>query len=381
MARPKIYRCKISVNLSLIFLGPQPRDVNVQHLIALDYALRHSGDQKDILMKALKILTIAALSGSSLTPTVIAPAFAITASSTTTNTMTSTCAADIASYASAVLHDGTPSFTTQVDETGYVDGTPTEVAGTRVETPGTRIGTGSATYTGLSIAGNPYRTGGSVNLFGDQVATQKNWSNSEYDYTAQFATVTTFSYECQVTQQTETYHPAVTIPGRPALGSYIVDPALIGAPQYNAQLQACNAFNAQAPVAPDYSAPGFWGNPTQGPCVFEEISPAVDPVNEPEYWTPNAPIDRVDLLTTHTVDETNFATNSGRELNGGPWTQAGSWFVSKVVVCNSPLKLPGTWRPQNGYVGTKCTTTYFYSAPWGGGSQTSNGTYISVPGV
>lgn len=332
-------------------------------------------------MKTLKVLTIAALCGSSLSPALIAPAFAVTASPTTASTMASTCAADLAPYAGVLLHDGTPSFTTQVVETGSVDGTPTEVGGTRVETPGTRIGTGTATYTGLSIAGDPYRTGGSVNLFGDQVATQKNWPNSEYDFTAEFATVTTFSYECQVTQQTETYNPAVNIPGRPALGFYIVDPALLGTPQYNAQLQACNAFNAQAPVAPDYTAPGFWGNSPQGNCVFEETSPAVDPIFEPESWTPNAPIDRLDLLTTHTVDETNFATDGGRELDGGSWSEAGNWFVGKVVVCNSPTKLPGTWRPQNGYAGTKCNTTYFNSAPWGGGSQTSNGTYISVPGV
>jgi hypothetical protein len=69
-----------------------------------------------------------------------------------------------------------------------------------------------------------------------------------------------------------------------------------------------------------------------------------------------------------------------------PVTQMGNWFVGKVVVCISPSKtvkggVPGAWQNHNGYTGTKCNTTWFNMAPWGGGSQDSNGTYISVPGV
>jgi hypothetical protein len=330
-------------------------------------------------MKTTKILMIIAMCGSSLSPAMVTPAFAISASGTTTAAMSAQCTSDLGSNAAVLLHDGSPSFSTEVVETGSVDGAPTEVSGTRVETPGSRFGTGAATYSGISIAGNPYRTGGSVNMFGDQVATQKNWANSEFDFTAQYATVTTFSYECHVTQQTETYHPAVHIPGHGVLGYYIVDPDSHG--NEEAAQRSCDAFNAQAPVAPDYTAPGFWGVSPHGNCVFVQTSPAVDPVDEAEYWTPNAPINRTDLLTAHTVDETNTAAGTGHETNGGPFTQTGSWFVAKVVVCISPTKLPGTWRTQNGYTGTKCNTTYFNTAPWGGGSQTSNGTYISVPGV
>ena len=337
---------------------------------------------KETTMKMIKLLVSTALVATSFTPAFVTPAYAITPSSATTNTETSTCAADLGSNAGVLLHDGTHSFTTEVFETGQVDGAPTEVLGSRVETPGSRFGTGSATYSGLSIATvNPYRIGGSVNMFGDRVATQKNWANSEYDFTANFDTVTTISYTCEVTQQTETYHPAVNIPGRPALGSYIVDPALIGTPQYNAQLQACNAFNAQAPQAPDYSAPGFWGKSPQGNCVFEETSPAIDPVFEAEFWTLDAPIDRTNLDTFHTVAETNTAAGNGHEANAGPWTQAGSWFVAQVVICISPKKLPGIWTQQNGYTGAKCTTAWFNTNNWSHGSQTSNGTYISVPAI
>jgi hypothetical protein len=330
-------------------------------------------------MKITKILMMAALCGSSLSSIVAAPAYAATPSGAATAAMATQCTMDLGANAGVLLHDGTPSFTTEVVETGSVDGMPTEVPGSRAETPGTRFGTGSATYSGLSIAGNPYRTGGSVNMFGDQVATQKNWSNSEYDFTAQYATVTTFSYECHVTQQTETYHPAVHIPGHPVLGYYVVDPDANG--NEEAAQNSCNAFNAQAPVAPLWTAPGYWGASPHGNCVFVQTAEATDDVDEPEYWTLNAPIDRSDLTTMHSLQETNYATGNGHEANAGPWTQAGSWFVAKVVVCISPTKLPGTWRTQNGYVGTKCNTAYFNTAPWGGGSQTSNGTYISVPGI
>lgn len=327
-------------------------------------------------MKSIKLLTMAALCASSLTPVAfVAPAMA--QSATTSGTMASTCAADLAGLVNTAdtLHDGTPVWSTEVVQTGSVDGPATEVPGTRIETAGTRFGTGSATYSNLAISGNPFRTGGSVNMFGDQVATLKHWSNSEYDFTAQFATVTTFSYNCEVTQESETYHPAV--PGHPVLGYYVVDPDFHG--NEEAAQNSCNAFNAQAPVAPDWIAPGFWGDTPHGNCVFIKTADAVE--DQPEYWTRNDSIARPDLGTSHTVDETNYAEGSGHEVNGGPWTQSGNWFVAKVVVCISPKRLPGIWTQQNGYTGTRCNTAWFNVAPWGGGSQTSNGTYISVPGT
>lgn len=335
-----------------------------------------------------KIFTAAVMCATALSPIGITPAFAVTPSSTTATTMESTCTSDLGGNATVLLHDGTPAFSTMVENTGSVDGTPIEVADSRVETADTRFGTGTVTFTDLAISGRPYRTGGSVNLFGDQVATHKNFSNSEYDFTADYSTLTTFSYACHVSQETEEFHPAVHIPGRPALGFYIVDPELIDTPQYNAQLQACNAFNAQAPVAPDYKAPGFWGRSPQGNCVFQQTDPAIDPVDELEYYTPGPTLARPDLDTIHMVDETNIAEDvMGHEVNGGPFTLTGNFLAAQVVICISPKKLPGIWTTQNGYSGEDlvgpaagCNTPYFKVAPYGGGSQTSNGTYISVPG-
>jgi len=40
------------------------------------------------------------------------------------------------------------------------------------------------------------------------------------------------------------------------------------------------------------------------------------------------------------------------------------------VVCNSPGKKGGTWTAQNGWTDmTKCTTTYFNSAPYISGAN------------
>lgn len=323
----------------------------------------------------MKILTIIALCGSSLSPVLVTPAWAITPLGATTTAMAAECTADLGANAAVTLHDSSQAFSTVVIETGQVDGSPTEVSNTRVETPGSRFGTGTPTYSNVQIVGNPFRNGGSVNMFGDQVATNKNWPNSEYDFTANFSTVTTISYNCQVSEVTETYHPAVHIPGHKVLGFYYVDPA---APGNSAGHQnACDSFNSTGDSLP------FWGDP-QAQCLFQKTGDAVDPVDEDEYWTNNAPIARPDLNTSNTIDETNVASGTGHETNGGPFTEIGNWLAGKVVVCISPSKTvkggtPGAWANHNGYIGNKCTTAWFNIAPWGGGSQTSNGTYISVP--
>ena len=317
----------------------------------------------DITMKIINLLASTALVATSFTPLFVAPAFAsILPSSATTSTMASTCAADLAPYAGVMLHNGTLAYFTEVVETGQIDGPATEVAGSRIETPGSRFGTGTATYSNLSISGSPFRTGGSVNMFGDQVATHKNWAGSEYDFTANYSTTTTVSYACHVTQLTETYVPAV--PGHVVEGYYV--------------------NNGTNPSGGGGSCAGLSSNNPHfgedlGNCIFMKTADAVE--GTPESWTLNAPVDRTDLTHAHTVDETNTATGNGHEVNGGPFTQIGSWLAGKVVICISPKKLPGTWTTQNGYIGNKCNTAYFYTAPWGGGSQTSNGTYISVPGV
>ena len=345
-------------------------------------------------MRRIRILAIVALCTSSITPMGIAPAIAQNGS--TLAAMDNTCAADLALVpgAATLLHDGTAVFTTDTVVGGSVVGSPAEVPGSRVETANSRFGTGTPTYSDVQIVGAPFRNGGSVNLFGDQVAKNKNWPNSEYDFTADFATVTTWSFNCNVSQATETYFPAVHIPGTPVQGYYINCDFGHGQGNDNGgtcedvgQPQgSCAAHNATGPSF------GQWGRNTEQ-CKFIKTADAVEAVDEDEYWVTNPNLTpRPDLSTAHTVDETNVAQGTGHEANGGPFTEIGNWLAGKVVVCISPSKVvkggvPGGWLPHNGYNGGNlvgpaagCNTPYFKIAPWGGGSQTSNGTYISVPG-
>lgn len=81
------------------------------------------------------------------------------------------------------------------------------------------------------------------------------------------------------------------------------------------------------------------------------------------------------------VTQNQTDTLDGFEANGGPITIGGDIVLGQVVVCISPTRNPGTWRVQNGYGGANCNTNYFRTAPWGSGSRTRNGTYISVPPV
>jgi hypothetical protein len=217
-------------------------------------------------------------------------------------------------------------------------------------------GHGTFTPSDPYIAGDPYRIGGSVNMFGIQRASAATWSNSRYDYTADFETTFTYSFNCTMTELVHI----------PVEGRYVVDPELIGTPQAEAVLQACNAFNDAHDAGADQ---GFWGNSPQGNCVFEVETPAHDEeqARDDEAGTP--------------VNEIQTDTLQGHEENGGPVEVTGDLFVGQVVVCISPKKPTpgGTWQTQNGYTGNKCTTTYFNEGHWDHGSQTSNGTYISVP--
>lgn len=340
-------------------------------------------------MRRTRILAIIALCTPTFTPIMIAPALA--QSTTTEGLMGTQCTTDLGTVPGfqSFLHDGTPVWSTEVGVTGHVDGAPSEVPNTRVETPGSRFGTGTPTYSNVQIVGNPFRTGGSVNMFGDQVAKNKNWPNSEFDFTAQYATVTTYSYNCNVSQATETYFPAVHIPGHKVQGYYIN--CDFGHGQGNDNGGTCEDVGQPQGSCAAHNSTGdslpFWGQNTEQ-CKFIKTGDAVDPVDEDEYWVTDAALTpRPDLSTTHSQNETNYAQGNGHEANGGPFTEVGNWLAGKVVICISPTKNPGAWRVQNGYGGGSltgpaagCNTSYFKVAPWGGGSQTSNGTYISVPG-
>jgi hypothetical protein len=333
-----------------------------------------------------------ALSSMGSSPAFATPGVASSASSETETAMANQCSVDLGSAVntSATTHDGTPVWSTVVAPGSSSAAAATENGGTRDETPGSRFGTGGATYTNLSIGTDPYRIGGSVNMFGDQVATQKNWSGSEYDFTADYNTVTTFSYACNVSELTEHYVAPTGDHGSPVQGYFAPRDDNDGMHQGQGggdhagdngggnegdHTNACNMYNDHGPTWSQ------WGE-DQGNCMFVVTAPAVPDTYVEGYWVNDGTVDHPELTTTHTVDQTDTDYDvAGHEVNGGPWSQQGSWFAAQVVICISPGKKGGTWTTQNGYTGSKCTTTYFNEGHWSHGSQTSNGTYISVPSV
>lgn len=325
-------------------------------------------------MKLIKLLASAALVASSISPLAISPAYAVPADGTTEGRMQTTCTTNLTTKGinpAETLHSGGLRWSTEFGSVVETDETTVETS--RDIDESSRFGTGPVLgYSMLSIAQNavsadkPYRTGGSVNMFGDQIAKIKNWSNSEYDYLGHYKTTTNYSFVCDVTEATEVFHEAVYGPDAPG-GSYTnngTNPSGGGG--------SCQGLNPHNPN---------WGT-SFGNCVWHPDGTTIPgELLEEAYWEPTGETPRPDLGSTGTDSQIDLSTAPGHETNGGPFAEQGNWFVGQVVICISPKKLPGTWTKQNGYAGVNCTTSWFNQAPWGGGSQDSKGTYISVPGV
>ncbi len=229
---------------------------------------------------------------------------------------------------------------------------PTEVEGTRVIDESSIVGTGIFTPGHTFIEGEPFRIGGSVNMFGDQFADSGSWSDSTYNYDADFVSTFTYSFNCTMT---ETVHV-------PVQGHYVVEPEDQGDEEESQK--SCDAFNALGPSAP------FWGEDhAQCDFVTDVAAHDEDQPRPDEAGTPIAE-EQTDTLTAF-------------EDHGGPVDAPGGLFhIGQVVICISPSKPTpgGTWRTQNGYTGVNCTTDWFTNhAVWGSGTESSNGTYISVP--
>jgi hypothetical protein len=239
----------------------------------------------------------------------------------------------------------------------YVAG-PVENPGTRDRDASTVTGTGTFTPWHTYIQGSPFRIGGSVNMFGDQYADSGSWSDSTYYYDAEFNSTYAFAFACNMSQSV--YHPVV--------GHYVIEPRDHGKEEDTQQ--SCEAFNDKTPVAPTYSAPPWWGT-DQAQCDFVTTTPAgfFDEERPDENGTP---VNQIQADTLHGFEEHGGAVDA----------PGGTYHIGQVVICISPGKPTpgGAWRQQNGYTGADCNTNYFKNtAKWGSGTESSNGTYISVP--
>jgi len=249
---------------------------------------------------------------------------------------------------------------------------PTEVGNHTIDDalPGTLHGAGTFTPGTVSILGDPYRNGGSVNMFGVQQATGGHYSASTYDFSADFTTVYAHAFSCNILQAV--YHPAVDDPGHAVEGYYVVHVDEQG--NEEGSQQSCNAFTANGPDWP------FWGQ-DHAQCDFVKTADAEPPSHEDAYL--DEPV-QVGNEAGVAVNQEQTDTLTAHEDAGEGYDVSETVLIGQAVICISPSGpakkgVPGVWKQQNGYTGNKCTTAWFNVAPWGHGSQDSNGTYISVP--
>jgi hypothetical protein len=255
---------------------------------------------------------------------------------------------------------------------------PTEVGteGDRAIDLESREGAGTFTPAKKEILGDPYRNGGSVNMFGIQQAVGGSFSNSSYDFTAQFSTTYKHAYTCDIYM--ENYNPEQTI-NHPAIGRYVVDPDAQG--NEEAKQQSCNAFSAMQPADPVVGklTPPWWGQP-QGQCLFEGDAAYVEIIPES--------LDSAEFVTNAaggSFNQTQTDELEAHESFGSGFPTSETFTIGQVVVCISPsrtgTKLPGAWQKQNGYTGDKCTTAWYEGGAKVGVPNLNDGShnFVTVP--
>lgn len=341
-----------------------------------------------------KILAIAAICGTALSPVLTTAAMATAtavpvaagADASTLATMTSQCNALAAAQPTeagaipgtttdgrtySVTWNTTWSAETVAGGSSLVSG-PTETGPRNIDLTSV-VGTGSFTWGGIKIVGDPFRNGGSVNMFGNQRATEQNFSSSTYNYTANFNSTFAYASSCVLTQTT--HYAAVHLDGTPDIPGHPVEGYYTNSGTHPSGGQgSCQGVNPNT---------SFWGfDSPNGECVWHKTADAVDPVEglDPFDLAAHDDVTNTVAMDGALVNQDQTDNLSGHEANGGPVTLAGDLFVGNPVVCISPKKLPGIWTKQNGYTGDKCTTAWFTnpSIAWNA-STTSQGTYISVP--
>ena len=297
------------------------------------------------------------------TPTVLGSVTADAADGTTLAAMDAACtAAANAHHASDPVSEDIWTGTVKEGAVTWVSG-PTEVGTHTFAANGVGTQTGAGTFTAAhkEILGDPYRNGGSVNMFGVQQAVGGHYSASTYDFRNDFASTYAHAFSCDISEQV--YHPAVH---HDATGHHVwYHPP--GSEDYNQ-----NACNAQ-----DAAGNGIGEDIVGGHCVWVELTPASDddPYYGPDTFVVNEPQtainqDQTDSLLAHEDAGEGFDTSQ-------------TLLIGQVVVCISPKKLPGTWTNQNGYTGTKCTTSWYNGGATVGVPNLNDGSHnwVTVPVV
>lgn len=202
-------------------------------------------------------------------------------------------------------------------------------AGDRVIDEASVMGVGPQIPQTVQVSTEPYRVGGSANMFGLAEVVAARWTDSTYEFTQNYTWQTTYSFTCAMTEEVDT----------PALGLH----RWLGPPQAAGQANCVGDNNPREDE--DRGSQCEW---------YETVPAGVE--DQP----------RPDEMDTLTVDEEG--TLAGFESSGGSIPVDPDAVTAppvQVVVCISPGPKGGSWKKQNGYTGSNCTTSYFLTAPVG----------------
>jgi hypothetical protein len=226
------------------------------------------------------------------------------------------------------------------------------VAGARVKGPIT--GYGGQTPASVQVATDPYRNGGSVNMFALAHVVGATWNDSEYDFTQAFTWVAEYDFTCEMTED---------VP-HPALGIHV----WTGPSQADGGAAACADT-----VAHPYDDRGEH-------CEWQQTVPA--------GVTPTPGADEYDSITQNEGDDLE-----GHEDHNGPIPVDPNEIdldPVQVVVCISPTtgtaKRPGAWVAKNGYSGgvmapsATSGTTPGCNTAWFNGGATLGVTNLNTSG-
>jgi len=204
-------------------------------------------------------------------------------------------------------------------DTGSIVGeitTPPTADGSRTDITNV-TGTGDQVAESIEVHGDPFRIGGSVNMFGFASVVAAHWTDSTYDFMQHFAWASTYTFTCNMAELV------------PVGLHHWTGPVVAGDPAK----ENCESINSGPHEFSDRGANCEW---TQTGTESQPRDPeegTIGPVAE-------------------------GGTLSGHENHGGPVpVDPGQVDLPdvQVVVCISPStntkKLPGAWTAKNGYSG------------------------------
>ena len=152
---------------------------------------------------------------------------------------------------------------------------------------GTQTGAGTFTPAHTEIEGDPYRNGGSVNMFGNAIAVGGHYSASSYDFENNFTTTYAHPFTCDISVQD--YHAAVHHDAvfHPAEGHYIN--CDFGHGQGNDNGGACEDVGqpqgrALRTTTPDRASRSGARIPSSASSSTTQAAYTDPAYDDPEYW-------------------------------------------------------------------------------------------------